>query len=167
MPKVSNRKYRIQTWNWDPIKELYTNSWGSELGVLTPLGHQCNKPRSPTLLGVAWFLNRQFLQQHLIIHTAFSGLGWSITPLSKGFFRQEYWSGLPCPSPGDLPDSGSNPGLLASYAESLPSEPPGKPPWLLYKTRKISVVNSQRDLHLSDLHVEGGLRSPSHSHLQT
>ena len=44
VPQVSNRRYRMQTWNWDPIKELYTNSRGSELGVLTPLGHQCNKP---------------------------------------------------------------------------------------------------------------------------
>ena len=34
------------------------------------------------------------------------------TPLSIGFFRQEYWSGLPFPSPGDLPDLGLNPGLL-------------------------------------------------------
>ena len=32
--------------------------------------------------------------------------------LSMGFSRQEYWSGLPFPSPGDLPDQGSNPGLL-------------------------------------------------------
>ena len=33
-------------------------------------------------------------------------------PLFMGFWRQEYWSGLPCPSPGDLPDQGSNPRLL-------------------------------------------------------
>ena len=33
-------------------------------------------------------------------------------PLSMGFSRQEYWSGLPCLPPGDLPDQGSNPGLL-------------------------------------------------------
>ena len=33
-------------------------------------------------------------------------------PLSMGFSRQEYWSGLPFPSPGDLPNPGSNPGLL-------------------------------------------------------
>ena len=36
----------------------------------------------------------------------------SQTPLSVEFFRQEYWSGLPLPFPGDLPDPGSNPGLL-------------------------------------------------------
>ena len=33
-------------------------------------------------------------------------------PLSLGFSRQESWNGLPFPSPGDLPDPGSNPGLL-------------------------------------------------------
>ena len=37
-------------------------------------------------------------------------------PLSMGFSRQEYWSGLPCPSPGDLPDPGMEPRSLASPA---------------------------------------------------
>jgi len=36
------------------------------------------------------------------------------TPLSMGFSRQEYWSGLPCPSPGDLPDPGIEPMSLLS-----------------------------------------------------
>ena len=45
-------------------------------------------------------------------------------PLSMGFSRQKYWSGLPCPSPGDLPDPEIEPGSLASQADSLPSEPP-------------------------------------------
>ena len=39
---------------------------------------------------------------------------------------QAYWSGLPCPSPGDLPNPGIEPGSLAMLADSLPSEPPGK-----------------------------------------
>ena len=37
-------------------------------------------------------------------------------PLSTGFFRQEYWSGLPCPPPADLPDSGIKPTFLISPA---------------------------------------------------
>ena len=41
-----------------------------------------------------------------------------------GFFRQEYWSGLAFPSPGDLPNQGSNLGLQAVQADSLPTEPP-------------------------------------------
>ena len=39
-----------------------------------------------------------------------------------GFSRQEYWSGLPFPSPGDLPDPGIEPGSPASQVESLPFE---------------------------------------------
>ena len=46
-------------------------------------------------------------------------------PLSMGFSRQEDWSGLPFPSPGDLPDPGMEPGSPALQADALPSEPPG------------------------------------------
>ena len=48
-------------------------------------------------------------------------------PLSMEFFRQEYWSGLPFPSLGDLPDPGLEPGSPTLQVASLPSEPPGKP----------------------------------------
>ena len=43
------------------------------------------------------------------------------------FSRQEYWSGLPFPSPEDLLEAGVEPGFLALHVDSLPSEPPGKP----------------------------------------
>ena len=46
--------------------------------------------------------------------------------LFKDFSRQEYWSGQPFPSPGDLPYPGIEPGPPAWWADSLPSEPPGK-----------------------------------------
>ena len=46
--------------------------------------------------------------------------------LSMGFPRQEYCSGLPSPSPGDLPDPGIEPGSPASWMDSLLTEPPGK-----------------------------------------
>ena len=45
-------------------------------------------------------------------------------PPSMEFSRQEYWSGLPGPSPGDLPNPGIEPAL---QADALTSEPPGKP----------------------------------------
>ena len=49
-------------------------------------------------------------------------------PPSMGFSRQEYWSGLPFPSPGDLPDPGIEPGSPPELqADSSPSEPPEKP----------------------------------------
>ena len=43
------------------------------------------------------------------------------------FSRQEYWSGLPCPPPGDLPNPGIKDRSSALQVDSLPSEPPGKP----------------------------------------
>ena len=43
-----------------------------------------------------------------------------------GFSRQEYWSGLPFPSPGDLPNPGIEPGSPTLQADALTSEPPGK-----------------------------------------
>ena len=46
--------------------------------------------------------------------------------LSMGFFRQGYWSEMPFPFPGDLPDPWIEPGYPALQADSLPSEPPGK-----------------------------------------
>ena len=43
-----------------------------------------------------------------------------------GFSRQEYWRGLPCPPPRDLPNPGIKPRSPTLLADSLPSEPPGK-----------------------------------------
>ena len=53
-------------------------------------------------------------------------------PKSMGFSRQEYWSGLPYPTPGDLPNPGmecASPAVPALQKVSLPTEPPGKPIW--------------------------------------
>jgi len=50
-----------------------------------------------------------------------------LAPLSMEFFRQEYWSGLPFPSPGEFPDPGIEPRSPTSQADSLSSEPPGRP----------------------------------------
>ena len=56
-------------------------------------------------------------------------------PLSMEFSRQERWSGLPFPSPENLPNPGTEPGSLTLQADSLPSEPLGKHPhpwvWLI------------------------------------
>ena len=48
-------------------------------------------------------------------------------PPPMGFSRQEYWSGLPFPSPGDLPDPEIEPRSPTLQADALTSEPPGKP----------------------------------------
>ena len=55
---------------------------------------------------------------------------WTIAcqaPLSMGFSRQEYWNGLPFPSPGELPNLGMEPRSPALQADSLPAELQGKP----------------------------------------
>ena len=64
----------------------------------------CSHQISPTLL-TPWTVARQ-------------------APRSMGFSRQEYWSGLPFPSPGDLPDPGIEPALASRF---FTAEPPGKP----------------------------------------
>ena len=51
-------------------------------------------------------------------------------PLPMGFSRQGYWSGLPFPAPGDLPDPGIRPGSPALQADSLPTELKGKPMYM-------------------------------------
>ena len=57
-------------------------------------------------------------------------------PLSVGFSRQEYWSGLPFPSPGDLPDPGIEPASAALQADSLPLSHHGSLPLLLTAHRQ-------------------------------
>ena len=67
-----------------------------------------------------------------------------------GFSRQEYWSGLPLPSPGDLPDLEIKPGSPALQSNSLPSEPPGKPQYL---TKYFCFIMSYRTFKIFDLEV--------------
>ena len=60
---------------------------------------------------------------------------------------QEYWSGLPFPSPGDLPNPGIEPGSPALQADALPSEPPGKS----YNDEEVNLSrrynNDKKELH--------------------
>ena len=65
-----------------------------------------------------------------------------------GFSKQEYWSGLPFPSPGDLPNPGIEPGSPALQADSLPSEPPGRPICLF---KHIQVLFLKDDLLILSL----------------
>ena len=63
-------------------------------------------------------------------------------PLSLGFSRQEYWSGLPFPSSGDLPHPRIEPGSPVLQADALPSEPPGKLV-IYYSGQKFNSTNSE------------------------
>ena len=51
----------------------------------------------------------------------------AVSDVLWGFSRQEYWSGLPCPPPGDPPNPGFEPRSPTLQVDSTPSEPPGKP----------------------------------------
>ena len=74
----------------------------------------------------------------LISHVQLCVTPWIIAckpPLPMAFSRQEYWSGLPCPPPRDLPDPGTEPGSPALQADYLPCEPPGK----LFRQQVVGV----------------------------
>ena len=84
-------------------------------------------------------------------------------PLSMKFFEQEYWSGLPFPSPGDLPDPGIKPGSPVLQADSLPFEPPGKVAFTKAPALSLGFWSAQGLLYLdgewlpSCLHSQGPL----------
>ena len=88
------------------------------------------------------------------IHIQLFATLWTVAhwaPLSLGFSRQEYWSGLPCPSPGDPSNPGIEPGSPALQADSLQSEPPGKPqPDRQAPTRQASGGQIMKDLEEHD-----------------
>ena len=76
----------------------------------------------------------------LLSHVRLFVTPWSIdcqAPPSMGFSRQEYWSGLPFPSPGDLSNSGIEPRSPTLQADSLPSEPSGKSYQFVQVDRKL------------------------------
>ena len=121
--------------------------WLNEYFVhVSPKIHQCLQPQSyfiPQWLfnfyTILWLDSSFFInEEHACVLSYFSCVGlfvtlWTVAcqaPLAMGFSRQEYWSGLPCPPPGELLDSGIE---LASLESPSPtgrfftSEPLGKP----------------------------------------
>ena len=77
------------------------------------------------------------VEVHLFSRVRLFETAWTVAyqgPLSMGFSRQEYWSGLPFPSSGDLRNPGIEPRSPSLRADALPSEPPGNgnnPVWTL------------------------------------
>ena len=80
-------------------------------------------------------------------------------PLSRGFSRQEPWSGLAFPSPGDLPNPGIEPGSPALQADALSSEPPGNvilnlmelysPVFQLYKAITLKSIKKKDKIYIT------------------
>ena len=95
----------------------------------------------------------QFLPQHcvraqLLSHVQLFVTPWTVvhqTPPFMGFSRQEHWSGLPFPSPGDLLNPGIEPRSLVLQVDSLLSEPPGKPITLASINLSISLLVSNTE----------------------
>ena len=84
----------------------------------------------PHALNKSWLNEWRRSEVKSLSHVWLSSTPWTVAylaPPSMEFSRQEYWSGLPFPSPGDLPDPGIEPGSPAFQADALTSEPPVKP----------------------------------------
>ena len=84
----------------------------------------------------------QFLSRVQLFATPWT-VAYQASP-SMEISRQEYWSGLPFPSPGDLPDPGIEPGSPELQADALTSEPPGKSVYMYY----MFFIHSFADEHL-------------------
>ena len=87
--------------------------------------------------GILWYSNKK-VKMKLFSRVRLFATLWTVAheaPLSMGFSRQEYWSGLPFPAPGHLPNPGIESRSPALQADALTSEPPGKPTIIV--TRKM------------------------------
>ena len=108
-PGSRDRNKWILQKEWRHGKTRYPLPWKKEVKVL--LGHSSVAVQS---LSHVW-----------LFATSWAAVCQAL--LSMGFPREDDWSGLSFPSPGDLPDSGIEPSSPTLQADSLPSEPPGKP----------------------------------------
>ena len=107
--------------------------------MLCSTGHTELPCRCPMgILSTGWIKRTPCVHVQLLSRVQLFATPWTVAlqaPLSIGFSRQEYWSGLPFPSPEDLPDSGIE--SLAWQASSLPLAPSEKP---LYQAKCLQNV---------------------------
>ena len=85
----------------------------------------------------------KWIQVQSLIRVWLFATPWTVAyqaPLSMEFSRQEYWSGLPLPSPGDLPNPGVEPWCPALQADVLPSELPGKPKDQIVEIKRLLLL---------------------------
>ena len=86
-------------------------------------------PSEDEWINKMWYIHTGYSEVKSLSRVWLFATPWTVTykaPPSMGFSRQEYWSGLPFPSPGDLPDPGVEPRSPALQADALTSEPPGR-----------------------------------------
>ena len=107
---------------WDSEQRIYKTQWGSTSVLFKPQHLLCE---CVCVCVVSHSVMSYSLWPHRVYEAPLS-----MAPLSMGFSRQEYWSGLPFSPPEDLPDPGIKPAFPASLALAgrfLTTEPPGKP----------------------------------------
>ena len=103
-------------------------------------------PRPKKSIGLQPLVHVNWSEVKLLSRVRLFATPWTVAyqaPLSMVFSMQEYWSGLPFPSPGDLPDPGIEPRSPALYADALPSEPPKKSTWAK-KHFKQSITKDEK-----------------------
>ena len=129
--------------DWD----LYHQSPGSQAFKLR-LNYTPGIPDSPPcrqqICKIFWYIQtlliyiQYIIYRHVCVLSCFSGVQLFATPwtvdrlLCLGISRQEYWSGLPCPPPGNLPDPGIKPGSSTLQAETLLLSHLGRHPYIEY-----------------------------------
>ena len=120
----------------------FTQTHVHRVGDAIQLSHPLSSSPSPTVPSpfqnqglFQWvYLNEEQIKPMCVLcrcsHVWLFATQWTVVrqaPLSMRFYRQEYWSGLPCPAPEDLPDSGTNLHLSCHLHWLAVLEPPGKP----------------------------------------
>ena len=135
----------------------WRNPWTEKPGGSSPQGRKESDTTEATkqqqlIYSLSIISSRSFLLLLLLSHFScvrLFAIPWTVAhqaPLFMEFPRQEYWSGWPCPSPGDLPNPRIKPGSPALQADSLPSEPSGKPHYqlLCHKSSKVIFGKSSK-----------------------
>ena len=120
------------------LNSLCRNQSGNPAGLLKELGSEQKKPHipfsvwlwAPPLTTVArspFFFSLFIVRVCMLSHVGAFETPWTVShpaPLSMGFSRQEYWSELPCPPSGDLPNLGTEPASPVSNALKADTHPP-------------------------------------------
>ena len=105
-------------------------------GVFIPIPKKGNAKECSNYCTIALISHTSKVK--LLSHVQLFATLWTVAyqaPPSMEFSRQEYWNGLPFPSPGDLPSPGIEPGSPALQADSLPLSHQGSPIYLLFRIK--------------------------------
>ena len=137
----------------EPLTQVRGQIWVLRAWGERVRGEQSNRMRSPAQgsflrLQESHLLKRARVLGHVSPVRLFAAL-WTVThqaPLSLRFSRQDYWSGLPYPPPGDVPISGiepTSPAASTLQGDSFTAEPPGKPIYTIFIMKNNYVFQNK------------------------